>query len=123
MKTVIYLDELLLVNFVLGAALLLCAGLLSARACSGWRLLAGSTAAALTSLGLLLPELPGPAAFLYKGATCCVTVAAAYGLPGVRSFARLCVWYVLLNLLVCGAAALPGAESAWYLRMNFNLLL
>lgn len=112
MKTVIYLDELLLVNFVLGAALLLCAGLLSARACSGWRLLAGSTAAALASLGLLLPELPGPAAFLYKGATCCITVAAAYGLPGVRSFARLCVWYVLLNLLVCGAAVLPGAESA-----------
>ena len=64
MKTVIYLDELLLVNFVLGAALLLCAGLLSARECSGVRLLAGSAAAALASLGLLLPELPGPVAFL-----------------------------------------------------------
>lgn len=112
MKTVIYLDELLLVNFVLGAALLLCAGLLSARECSGVRLLAGSAAAALASLGLLLPELPGPAAFLYKSVTCCGAVAAAYGLPGVRSFARLCGWYVLLNLLVCGAAALPGAGSA-----------
>ena len=112
MKTVIYLDELLLVNFVLGAALLLCAGLLSARECSGVRLLAGSAAAALASLGLLLPELPGPVAFLYKSVTCCGAVAAAYGLPGVRSFARLCGWYVLLNLLVCGAAALPGAGSA-----------
>jgi len=46
-KTVIYLDELLLVNFVLGAALLLCAGLLSARECSGVRLLAGSGCAGL----------------------------------------------------------------------------
>lgn len=112
MKTVLYLDELLLTNFVIGAALLLCAGLLSARTCSGRRLLAGSTAAALASLGLLLPELPKPAAFLYKGVTCCGAVAAAYGLPGARSFARLCGWYVLLNLLLCGAVVLPGAESA-----------
>ena len=57
MKTVIYLDELLLVNFAVGAALLLGAGLLAGRACTGWRLLAGSGAAALASLGLLLPEL------------------------------------------------------------------
>lgn len=111
-KTVIYLDELLLVNFVIGAALLLGAGLLSARSCTGWRLLAGSGAAALASLGLLLPELPTPAAFLYKALTCCGTVAAAYGVPGVRSFARLCGWYVLLNLLLCGAVVLPGVQSA-----------
>ena len=64
MKTVIYLDELLLVNFAAGAALLLAAGLLSARSCTGWRLLAGSTAAALASLGLLLPELPASLAVL-----------------------------------------------------------
>ena len=111
MKTVIYLDELLLVNFVLGAALLLCAGLLSARECSGVRLLAGSAAAALASLGLLLPELPGPAAFLYKSVTCCGAVAAAYGLPGVRSFARLCGWYAALNGLLCGAVVLPGVQG------------
>lgn len=112
MKTVIYLDELLLVNFAAGAALLLAAGLLSARRCTGWRLLAGSTAAALASLGLLLPELPAPAALLYKTLTCCGTVAAAYGLPGARSFARLCGWYVLLNLLLCGAVVLPGVQGA-----------
>lgn len=112
MKTVIYLDELLLVNFAAGAALLLAAGLLSARSCTGWRLLAGSTAAALASLGLLLPELPAPLAVLYKVLTCCGTVAAAYGLPGVRSFARLCCWYVLLNLLLCGAVVLPGVQGA-----------
>ena len=41
MKTVIYLDELLLTNFLAAAALLLGAGLLCARQCSGLRLMAG----------------------------------------------------------------------------------
>ena len=77
MKTVIYLDELLLTNFLAAAALLLGAGLLCARQCSGLRLMAGSAAAAAASLGILLPELPEPAAFLYKVFTCCAAVAAA----------------------------------------------
>ena len=112
MKTVIYLDELLLTNFLAAAALLLGAGLLCARQCSGLRLMAGSAAAAAASLGILLPELPGPAAFLYKVFTCCAAVAAAYGVPGLRNFVQLCVWYLLLNLLLCGAVLLPGVQSA-----------
>jgi len=112
MKTVIYLDELLLVNFAVGAALLLGAGLLSARSCSGVRLLLGSAAAAAASLGLLLPEMPEWLALLYKASTCCGVVAVTYGVPGIRGFARLCGWYVLLNLLLCGAVVLPGVHSA-----------
>ena len=38
-------------------------------------------------------------------------VAAAYGLPGRGRFARLCAWYALLNLLLCGAVVLPGVQS------------
>ena len=112
MKTVIYLDELLLTNFLAAAALLLGAGLLCARQCSGLRLMAGSAAAAAASLGILLPELPEPAAFLYKVFTCCAAVAAAYGVPGLRNFVQLCAWYLLLNLLLCGAVLLPGVQSA-----------
>ena len=112
MKTVIYLDELLLTNFLAAAMLLLCTGLLCARQCSGLRLLAGSAAAAAFSLGILLPELPGAAAVLCKVFTCGAVVAAAYGVPGPRGFARLCAWYLLLNLLLCGAVVLPGVQSA-----------
>ena len=112
MKTVIYLDELLLTNFLAAAMLLLCTGLLCARQCSGLRLLAGSAAAAAFSLGILLPELPGAAAVLCKAFTCGAVVAAAYGVPGPRGFVRLCAWYLLLNLLLCGAAVLPGVQSA-----------
>ena len=56
MKTVIYLDELLLTNFLAAAALLLGAGLLCARQCSGLRLMAGSAAAAAASQ----PACPAP---------------------------------------------------------------
>ena len=104
MKTVIYLDELLLTNFLAAAMLLLCTGLLCARQCSGLRLLAGSAAAAAFSLGILLPELPGAAAVLCKAFTCGAVVAAAYGVPGLRGFVRLCAWYLLLNLLLCCGA-------------------
>ena len=112
MKTVIYLDELLLTNFLAAAMLLLCTGLLCARQCSGLRLLAGSAAAAAFSLCILLPELPGAAAVLCKAFTCGAVVAAAYGVPGPHGFARLCAWYLLLNLLLCGAVVLPGVQSA-----------
>lgn len=112
MKTVIYLDELLLTNFLAAAALLLCAGLLCARQCTALRLAMGSACAAAASLGILLPEMPEPLALVYKVLTCCAVAAAAYGMPGRRSFARLCAWYVLLNLLLCGAVVLPGVQSA-----------
>lgn len=112
MKTVIYLDELLLVNFAVGAAMLLAAGLLCGRQCSGGRLCAGAGGAAFASLILLAPELPTLLAFLYKFLTCGVVVLLTYGWGSARSFARLCGWYLLLNLLLCGAVLLPGVHSS-----------
>ena len=53
MRTVIYLDVLLLVNFVVGAAFLLAAGLLCGACCSPLRLVGGAGAAAVSSLALL----------------------------------------------------------------------
>lgn len=111
MKTVIYLDELLLVNYALAAALLLAAGLLCGRACSGLRLCGGAAMAAVSTLVLLLPEFPLPGALLYKAASCTAVVALTYGLPGRRIFVQLCLWYVLLNVLLCGAALLPGVHT------------
>ena len=34
-----------------------------------------------------------------------------YGVPGARSFARLCWWYAALNGLLCGAVVLPGVQA------------
>lgn len=110
-KTVIYLDELLLTNFAVAAALLMSAGLFSGRPCTAARLCIGSALAALTSLALLAPELPLLAALAYKAASGAAVIAAAYGLPGRRSFLRLCGWYLLFNLLLCGAVVLPGVQA------------
>lgn len=117
-KTVIYLDELLLTNFAIAAAMLLSAGLFAGRQCTGARLCCGAALAAWTSLALLAPELPLPAALAYKTASGAAVVAAAYGLPGLHSFLRLCGWYLLLNLLLCGAVVLPGVQAN-----NLNVFL
>lgn len=109
-KTVIYLDELLLVNFAASAALLLGAGLVCGRRCSGLRLVAGSAAGAAASLALLWPELPFWASLGYKAASCAAMTALCYGLQGARGFLHLCAWVLLLSLALTGAALLPGAE-------------
>ena len=81
---VLYIDELLLVNFAAGAAFLLAAGLLAGVRCSGPRLAAGAALGAASCLVLLAPALPLPAALAYKAAAGAGTVALAYGWPGAR---------------------------------------
>ena len=127
-KTVIYLDVLLLVNFVLGALFLLAAGLLGGQRCTAGRLLCGAWAAAASSLALLAPLAPWPLALLYKGATGAFCVFAAYGWPGMRGFIKLLAWFWLLNLLLTGAVLLPGAgvqanNLVVYLPLSPGLLL
>ena len=78
-KTVIYLDVLLLTNFALTLLFLLAAGLLAGVECRAGRLLLGGAAGAASSLALLAPEAPDAAALLYKVSTAALTVAAAYG--------------------------------------------
>ena len=110
-KTVIYLDVLLLTNFALTLLFLLAAGLLAGVECRAGRLLLGGAAGAASSLALLAPEAPDAAALLYKVSTAALTVAAAYGWPGGRCFARLVGWFCAGNLLLTGALLLPGAQT------------
>ena len=110
-KTVIYLDVLLLTNFALTLLFLLAAGLLAGVECRAGRLLLGGAAGAASSLALLAPEVPDAAALLYKVSTAALTVAAAYGWPGGRCFARLVGWFCAGNLLLAGALLLPGAQT------------
>ena len=62
-------------------------------------------------MALLAPEAPDAAALLYKVSTAALTVAAAYGWPGGRCFARLVGWFCAGNLLLAGALLLPGAQT------------
>ena len=125
-RPVIDLDVLLLVNFVIGAAFLLAAGLLCGACCSPLRLVGGAGAAAVSALALLAPAAPWPLALTYKGTTAALCVAAAYGWQGARNTARLTAWFVLLNLTLTGALFLPGAACnnlSFYLPVSPGLLL
>lgn len=133
MKTVIYLDELLLVNFTAAAALLLAAGLLAGNTCTGLRLVLGAGAAACSALILLAPELPFWASLLYKLGTAGGILWLTYGSQRPRAFLRLAAWYILLNLMLTGevsALALRGGPAgaqannlAVYLELSPGLLL
>ena len=125
-KTVIYLDVLLLTNFALTLLFLLAAGLLAGVECRAGRLLLGGAAGAASSLALLAPEAPDAAALLYKVSTAALTVAAAYGWLGSRCFARLVGWFCAGNLLLAGALLLPGAQTnngCIYLSLSPGALL
>ena len=126
MKTVIYLDVLLLVNFAVAALFLLAAGLLCGVCCRGGRVILGACVGAAASLALLAPEAPWPLALLYKCATGALAVAAAYGWPGGRCFLRLTAWFWAANLLLTGAVLLPGAQAnnfSVYLPLSPGMLL
>ena len=125
-KTVIYLDVLLLTNFALTLLFLLAAGLLAGVECRAGRLLLGGVAGTAASLALLAPEAPDWAALLYKVSTAALTVAAAYGWPGGRCFLRLAGWFCAGNLLLAGALLLPGAQTnngCVYLPLSPGVLL
>ena len=111
MKAVIYLDVLLLTNFVLTVLFLLAAGLLAGVPCRAGRLILGGAMGAASALALLAPEAPDALALLYKVSTAALIVGAAYGWPGVRCFARLVGWFCAGNLLLAGALLLPGAQT------------
>ena len=121
MKTVIYLDVLLLVNFLAGYFLLQAAGLLSGCAARLPRLLTAAGLAALSALILLAPELPYPLQMLYRLASGAAIVAAAFGWRGARRFLCAAFWYVTLNLLLAGLALLAIVQTGAPFVQSNNL--
>ena len=87
MKTVIYLDVLLLTNFLIGYALLAAAGLLAGMQARFGRMVLASLLAASSALILLAPELTYPQQLVYKVGTAAVITAAAFGVRPLRRYA------------------------------------
>lgn len=101
-KTVIYLDVLLLVNFLVGYFLLKAVGLLTGTMLPFWRVMLGAAAAACSSLILLAPELPFWGQLLYQLGTALAICRLAFGKRPIRTFMRQILWFTLLNLLEAG---------------------
>ena len=132
-KTVIYLDVLLLVNFLVAYFLLQAAGLLSSQHAAFSRMVCASGIASLSALILFAPELSYPAQILYKILTACAVVGVAFGLQGLRRFVTAVCWYVALNILLAGLCIavilrtgtplLQTANLTVYLRISPVVLL
>lgn len=132
-KTVIYLDVLLLVNFLVAYFLLQAAGLLSSQHAAFSRMVCASSIASLSALILFAPELSYPAQILYKILTACAVVGVAFGLQGLRRFVTAVCWYAALNILLAGLCItvilrtgtplLQTANLTVYLRISPVVLL
>ncbi|HRM85340.1 MAG TPA: sigma-E processing peptidase SpoIIGA, partial [Gemmiger qucibialis] len=128
-KTVIYLDVLLLVNFLVAYFLLQAAGLLSSQHAAFSRMVCASGIASLSALILFAPELSYPAQIL----TACAVVGVAFGLQGLRRFVTAVCWYAALNILLAGLCIavilrtgtplLQTANLTVYLRISPVVLL
>lgn len=123
MKTVIYLDELLLVNFLIAAFLLPGTGLLCGAACAPPRIACGCALAALSSLLLLVPRLPFALQLAIKALCAAGCVRIAFPYRGLRPFLQACTWYLVLNLTLAGLVTVRIlTQKPPYLQIN-NLVL
>ena len=129
----VYLDVLLLTNFLTAYLLLLAAGALSGQRAPFARMLAGSALAALSALILFAPEQPYPVQVAYKAATALGITAAAFGWRSRRRLVTAACWYAALNIALAGAVLLvilrtgtrvaDTANLTVYLRVSPLLLL
>lgn len=117
----IYLDVLLLVNFLTAYFLLLAAGALSGQRASFGRMLLGSAVAALSALVLFVPEQPYAVQLLYKVATALLVTAATFGASSkVRLITAAC-WYAAMNITLAGLALLVILRTGTNLLQTGNL--
>lgn len=129
----VYLDVLLLTNFLTAYLLLLAAGALSGQRAPFARMLAGSALAALSALILFAPEQPYPVQVAYKAATALGITAATFGWRSRRRLVTAACWYAALNIALAGAVLLvilrtgtrvaDTANLTVYLRVSPLLLL
>lgn len=106
MKTVIYLDVLLLVNCLVDYLLLGTVAKITAAQPVFRRLLFGSCVGALGSLVILLPEYPIPLQMVYQLALCCVMVRVSFGGAEAGAFLARALWLLLLTMLLAGLVLL-----------------
>ena len=117
MKAVIYVDVLLLVNFIIGYFLLRATGIACAMPLSFARNIFGAVLAAIATMILLLPPLLFLIQIIFKIVCGMIIVRAAFSWHGWRRYLCLCSVYAALNFGFAGLLIflllngfLPGAE-------------
>ncbi|MBU3805670.1 MAG: sigma-E processing peptidase SpoIIGA [Candidatus Fournierella pullistercoris] len=119
MKTVIYLDVLLIVNFLIAYLLLRATSLLCASPARASRCMGGAALAALFTLSLLAPTMPLLLGILYKAGTAFAVCRIAFGFRSWRLSLQQMFCFFVLNLLLAGGV-LWAAENAPISGMQSN---
>lgn len=121
MHTVVYLDVLLLTNFLIAYALLAAAGVLAGVRAGFGRMAAASVLAAASALILFAPRLPYVWQLGYRwGCALCIAAVAYTGRGWRRVLAAAC-WYAALNLLLAGLCLLLILQTGTDLLRTSNL--
>ena len=111
MKTVIYLDVLLLINFLIAYLLLQTVGLLCSVPVGFFRAVFAACAASLSTLILLAPELSTLVSLLFKLGTAFLVVRIAFQFSGWRPFFRQSIWFFLMNIALAGIVLLAISQG------------
>lgn len=102
MRSVIYIDILLSINWMVDYFLLVGTAALTGCAAVWWRLLAGGALGGISALIFLAPSLPPWAQLLYQAAAGTAVLLVAFRIRRPRAFLKLWFWYFLLNLCYAG---------------------
>ncbi len=106
MKTVVYLDVLLLVNFLIGFLMVGVVGLLAGPPPSFLRQVLSGCCGALVSLSILFPPLPWLCQILWQLGGCCLMILTAFGRGSHTGFLIRTGLLWAGNLLTAGAVIL-----------------
>lgn len=117
----IYLDVLLLVNFLTAYFLLLAAGVLSGQRAAFGRMLLGSSVAALSALVLFVPEQTYGIQLLYKVGTALLITGVTFGAANKVRWVTAACWYAAMNITLAGLALLVILRTETNLLQTGNL--
>lgn len=102
MRTVVYADILLAINWIVDYFLLLGVAVITGCGVTRWRLLLAGALGGCSAFIFLAPQLPLWAQLAYQAVTGALIVLAAFRLHRPRTFLKLAFWYFLLNLCYSG---------------------
>ena len=103
MNTVIYVDELIFLNTIINYFLILTSAFISRSDFSRLRILAGSFVGGISSMLIFLPQLHIVLSVAIKAALSVLIVICSFRFRGLRGFLRICLSFVVVNLLFAGA--------------------
>ena len=102
MKTVIYIDILFLINFIIDFYLLLATKHLANASANSLRIMFGAVIAAISSFMILLPTIPFLIGFAMKILCCILTVLIAFKYISKRQFSAEIFWFLFMNFVFAG---------------------